>query len=466
MAVSPASVAAGSPAPAPVPAPTLAPSAGSAAVMAFATGPAPAPLSATARHARRLLWASLLMLLLFFLWAFFGPLGIVSVAIGEVIPTSRVKSVQHLEGGIVAAILVTEGEPVQRGQPLMRLDPVRIQAELEELTSRLASLRVETLRLRAEAEGHPELSLPEDIQAATPALAENALALFAARQRRFQHEQAIYQTLIRQRTAEIQEITVRQAGNRRTLELITQQLSISENLLKNSLINRMQFLDTARQQQMLQSQVAVDEAALPRVRAALQEAQERAETIAQTFREEATRDLARVRQEYDELFQRLGKYQQAQERTVLRAPVDGIIKSIAVATEGAVIQPGQTVVELVPVDDRLVVEAKLPIQDVGYVRPGQGARITLDSPEALNFGAIDGTVETVSPDATVDAASGQAFYRIRIALAATRFESGNHGYQLYPGMRVVCGIAIGNRTVLDYLLGPWLRNQRYAFQER
>ncbi|MBI1205750.1 MAG: HlyD family type I secretion periplasmic adaptor subunit [Azospirillum sp.] len=417
------------------------------------------------RNDRRFLATAVLVLTGFALWAGLAPLDVVSNAEGEVVPASRVKALQHLEGGIVAAILVEEGQQVARGQPLIRLDPLRAQTEVAELDKRLLSLGIDAARLTAEAEGTETLVLPAVLERAAPQIAAAAHDTFETRRKRLNHELASQENLIAQRRSELRELGLRLVNNRKSLELLASQVAISANLLRGDLTSRMAHLDLLRQDQNFRTLIDADQAAQPRAEAALREATERLGTIRESFVEQARKELAGAREQLGELSQRALKFRNVEERTVLRAPVDGIVKTLAVATEGGVIQPGQTVAEIVPLEDRLVIDAQLPIQDIGYVHAGQDVRIALKTPEAAAFGHIDGRVLTVSPD-SIAVAGKYAFYKVRIETRQTAFGSGERRYSLYPGMQVLCSIRLGSRTVAEYLLSPWFRSLRFAFQER
>ncbi|MDO9712724.1 HlyD family type I secretion periplasmic adaptor subunit [Paracraurococcus lichenis] len=398
------------------------------------------------------------------LWGAIARLDVVSNAVGEVMPVSGLQSVQHLAGGIVREILVQPSASVTRGQPLVLLDTVRSQAELQELSLRMDSLTMDIARWEAEAEGR-EAFVPPVLANANPALAATAQDIFKSRRERLAHDVAIQKNLVAQRQQELQEVRTRVSGNTKAIGVLQDQVKISSELLQRGLSSRLAHLDLVRQQQILRSQLDTDTASIPRLEAAIAEARERRSGVEASDREVARRELAKARQSQDELGQRLLALKSTDEQTVLRAPVDGIVKTVAVSTLGGVIQPGQMVVELVPAADKLVIEARLPLQDIGFINEGQDARVTLNSPDAALFGHIGGTVDTVSPDATV-VKDGSAFYRVRIVSDSSSFHAGDHAFRLYPGMSVICRIRTGSRSILNYVLGPWAGSLRYAFQER
>ncbi len=425
----------------------------------------PPPDDGVGRATQAFFLLFLAMCLGFGIWAWNAELDIVSVAAGEVKPSSEVKKVQHFEGGIVKRILVEEGDMVRRGEPLVILESTLRGADVEELRVRLAALRIEVLRREAEAAGAKNLQLPPGLVSGHEDLARRARVLFETRRNRYEAEVESQKELIAQRRQRVREIQVRIANTRRSLKLLEEQIAISEELMKDQLTNRYNHLQLLREKSSLQSRLDEDREALQGARAALQEAKARLVQIRHAFREEAREALAKVQRDMDELSQRLRKYEDSLKRTVLRAPVDGVVKNVLVSTVGGVVKAGDTVVELVPADDRLVVEAQLPTQDIGYVRVGQPAIIKLNSRALARFGRLEGRVVRISPDKLIRA-DGLPYYRVRIAPEKTYFEHGDQKYELFPGTQVIASIRTGRRTVAEYLLGPLVGSMGEAMRER
>ncbi|MCG8511397.1 MAG: HlyD family type I secretion periplasmic adaptor subunit, partial [Rhodospirillales bacterium] len=342
-------------------------------------------------------------------WAYYGKLDVVSVAMGEVVPFSQVKTVQHLEGGIVSEILVGEGETVTRGQPLVVLEATASGADVGELTINMRSLRVEIARLEAEASGADKPVFDADLIDSQPDRVAQAIEFFEARRKRRKNDLVKQNEEINQRQQDIREITARIKNGKTRLTLLEEQITISEELMKEDLTNRYNHLELLKDASRIKGGIEEDSAALQRSRAALKEARAELDGIKTAIAEEAQEDLEKKRRRLDELRQRLGKYEDSLQRTTVRSPVEGVVKTLHVVTRGGVVKPGGDVVEIVPGEDRLVVEAKLSIQDIGYVKEGQIARIKLASPDAIRFGALDGTVTLVSPD-TIVTRQGVGFY--------------------------------------------------------
>lgn len=405
------------------------------------------------------------MTVAFFVWAALGHLDIVSNAMGEVVPASQVKSVQHLEGGIVADILVEEGAAVREGQPLLELESTRSGAEAEELGLRLVALRSDIARLEAEIADRDAPSFAPELRSNHPDLVKKATELFVVRRNRLNFELESQRNAMTQRAREIEEVKARVGNNQQTLRLLEEQVRISEQLLQRDLTNRMVHLNLLKEAAVLRGRIAEDNAALPRTEAALAEARAQLDAIRSRFQEEASTALDEATRSFEELSQRLRKFDDSLRRSVLRAPVDGIVKSLYVFTKGGVVQPGGTVMDIVPADDRLIVEAKLAPQDIGYVRRGQAATVRLASADAPRFGHLEGRVIHVSPD-TLVTEKDVAFYKVRIETDGDHFAKRNLRYDLFPGMQVVCAIQTGQRTVLEYLLDPLIGAADSAMQER
>jgi len=414
---------------------------------------------------RAFLWLSVALVVGFLAWAAIGRLDIVAVAVGEVIPSTQLKSIQHLEGGIVQAIRVREGEKVKAGQPLVELEQTQSDADVRELQVRIRTLRAEIARLEAEAGGQVAPAFPGDLSDKEPDLIRQQADLFAIRKNRLESALKAQRELLLQREQEIKEITTRIATDRESLKFLREQIKISEELLKDDLTNRMLHLNLLKEEAATRGRIQENTEARRRVEAALIEARARLDGILHSQRAEAGQELEDKRRSLDEFQSRLGKFRDSLQRTVLRAPVDGVVKTLYVTTIGGVVKAGGTLLDIVPGGDRLVIEARLPTQDIGYVHPGQPTTVKLASADAIRFGNLDGKVVQVSPD-TLQTAQGASFYKVRIETERDFFEQRNLRYQLVPGVQVVCNILTGQRSVLEYLLDPFLAASRTALRER
>ena len=398
-------------------------------------------------------------------WSYIGQLDVVSSAVGEVIPSTQVKSVQHLEGGIVREILVREGDRVAKDQPLISLEPTASGADVDELRSRITALKADVARLQAEATGADAPVFPAELTANHADLVSETVAMFKTRKNRIENQLAGQRQQISQHRQEMAEISSRIKNSRERLKLLDEQIRISEELMKDQLTNRMQHLDLLKDAAGLKGRIAEDQSVLRRARAAHDGATNKLEAIRHSFREKVREELEKKRRSVDEFSSRVRKFEDSLRRTVLRSPVDGVVKTLHVFTVGGVVGPGGTVVDIVPAGDSLIIEAKLPPQDIGYVSPGQTALVTLASPDAIRFGNLAGKVVHVSPD-TIETADGLPYYKVRIATERDYFERRELRYRLVPGVQVMASIRTGQRSVLAYLTDPFLSSAQTAMRER
>jgi adhesin transport system membrane fusion protein len=453
----------------------------------------------------------------FFVWASFSPLDIVSDAVGEVIPSSRVKRIQHLEGGIVRKIVVREGDLVEVGQPLIELETTASDSTVEELNVRVSSLTAEITRLEAESrwfdvggdeaaqaevadtnatrpEGSGveplatpaadkadapevagmglrldpfsvEIAFPEQLLRDAPGMADQARQLYEARRERFVNDLNAQREKIKQREQDVQEIFVRIRNQKQNLVYVREQIAISEELLKDKLTTRYKHLGFLKEESNLVSRIQEDDAALARARSALVAARDSLDQIFNSFHEEVQETLRKSRRELLEFSQRLRKMSDSLDRTVIRSPANGIVKSIYIMGEGEVVQPGMTVLDIVPAGDKLIIEAHLALGDIGYVQVGQSATVKLATGDARMFGHLEGTVSTISPDAITKEDVG-TYYKVLVETENDRFEKDGRRYQLYPGMRVLVGIKTGERTVMEYLVYPYFDTLYHGLHER
>lgn len=403
--------------------------------------------------------------LAFGIWSVVSTLDIVSVATGEVVPSTQVKTVQHLEGGIVREILVKEGESVKAGQSLVVLEPTTSGADVGELQVRLTFLRIEIARLEAQTQGLDKPRFDADLIATHGDQIRQANDFFNARLSTHRNQIDKQKLVISQHNHELNEINARIRNNKQNLVMVQEQVAISEELLKKDLTNRYTHLELLKEKSRLSGGIEEDQSALNRAKAAHKEAIATLQDLINIFDQDNRQNLDQANATYRELSQRMQKFGDSLKRTTVRSPVDGTMKTLYVVTVGGVLRPGDAVADIVPGNDRLIIEAKLPTTDIGYVSAGQVATLKLASADAMRFGHINGEVLTISPDALVNP-EGVPFYKVLIAPKNDHFEKKGQRYNLFPGMQIMVSIHTGNRTVFEYLTGPLRTSMDDAFRER
>ena len=399
-------------------------------------------------------------------WLYKATLDVVSVAYGEVVPASKLKSIQHLEGGIVSKISVSEGTIVSIGDPLIVLENTISGAKLSEIKTRLVNLKVESIRLAAESEESRNLIFPPKLLISFPDLVLRNKNLFIIRRKRYNSEISAQIKRIKESQQLIEEIKVRQLNDKKSLALITEQILISESLLKDDLTNRYNHLDLLKDGQIFQGRINSDTEKLKGSRFALQKEKLLFDQIKIRFKEESRERHVQVNREFDEVSEIFKRYKDSFSRGIVRAPVNGVIKSVYKTTIGGVVKPGEILVDIFPIDDALVVEVQLPTYDVGYVEVGQIAKLKLSAPSLQRYGEITGTVQQISPDKLVRKKDGLPYFKIRIKPDAVIFTRGKETYKLFPGSQIIASIITGKRTIFEYLAEPFIGHMNDAFRER
>jgi adhesin transport system membrane fusion protein len=398
-------------------------------------------------------------------WMALARVDVVSQAPGEVVPSSQIKQVQHLEGGIVQRILVREGQAVKEGEPLLELESTASGADVAELAIRETTLRVRVARLEAEANRAETITIPGDLAGAHPKIVAEARSFFAAREAARVQERNKARETITQKAQAIEETAARIRNGEKKLRLVNEQITLSASLLKDNLTTRFNHLEFLRQKEEIAGSLEEDKAMLIRTQAALDQAKAEERGMEAEWTADLREELEEARGSLNELRQRQAKYEDTLGRTVLRSPVDGIVKALNFVTLGGVIRPGEVVADIVPSDDRLVIDARLATQDVAFVQKGQLAVVRLASQDAMRFGGLQGTVVSVSPDTLKDK-NGNPYYEVRVETDEDHFLRDGHEYRLFPGMRVTANIHTHRRTILDYLLSPFLDGLDVALGER
>ena len=398
------------------------------------------------------------------LWAAFFKLDVVSIAQGEVIPADKVQNVQHLEGGVIREILVKEGDAVVVGQPLVELESTSFGASVAELELKLDSLQADLLRFEAELEQRDQLILPEKHEISLE-LVEQAQVLLSNSRHQLINDVAVQKEEIVSRRQAITKIEARIRNQKQGLVLLEEQVGISQELVDQEIASRYEHINLLKEASKLRSKIAEDEEAVVGARAEMNQAISAADNIIVEYLQDTNEKKEEAQRSLNELKERLKKFEDELSRTVLMAPASGIVKRIYLFTRGGVVSPGATVLDIVPDESKVVVSARLQPQDIGYVSEGDLAYIRLNSVDAVKFGAIEGTVTNISPD-TIVGEDGVPYYLVRVETEEDHFERNQLRYPLVPGVVVTAGIVIGDRSVLRYIVSPFLQTTYFALSER
>lgn len=417
------------------------------------------------RVVRITLWAILGFFIIMTAWASLADIDEVTRGDGKAIPSSRLQKIQKLEGGIVAEVFVHEGEVVKAGAPLLRLDDTRFRSNAGESEADRLALEARIQRLTAQLDNKETLTLSPEILNKTPDIANGEMELFASVNKRIQSELSGLNEQLVQKKQELLDYQAKGSQYRRSLGLLQQEISMSEPLVAKGAISKVEVLRLRRSEVETRGQLESVTLAVPRAEAAIKEIESKISETRGRYRSEALSQLNEARTDLSKIEASGKAIEDRVNRTLVTSPVRGIVQQLMVNTIGGVIQPGNDLVEIVPLDDTLLVEAKIRPQDIAFLRPGQEAMVKFTAYDYTIYGGLKAKLEQISPDTVTDK-DGKSFYVIRLRTEKNHLGSDEKPLIIIPGMVASVDIITGKKTILSYLLKPILRAKAEAFRER
>lgn len=412
-------------------------------------------------RAKFLLYAIFFLLIAFIIWAYFAKVEEVTRGEGRVIPSKQVQVIQSLDGGIVSEILVAEGQNVNVGTPLIRIDETRAISSLRENQSQYLALLAKQSRLRALAENTP-FNPPEEVRKEAPQIYDQEYALYLSSKEELQSALGIAQDQMVQREKELLEVQYKKESAEKIYESASRELIANKPLLASGAVSEIDILKLEREVSRSKGEIDQSRAQIGRIQSAIGESRRKIDEVDQNFKSKVRTELNDITAKLNSLSEVSVSLQDKVNQTTLKSPVNGKVSRLFFNTVGGVIQPGKEVLEVVPTDDALILETKIQIRDIAFITVGQPAVVKLTAYDFSIYGALDAVVENVAADSIVDD-KGNAYYIVRVR---TLKSSLGKGLPIIPGMLAQVDIMTGEKTVLSYLLKPVLKAKSYAFSER
>ncbi|QID17094.1 HlyD family type I secretion periplasmic adaptor subunit [Nitrogeniibacter mangrovi] len=412
-------------------------------------------------RARGLLRAALVVFILLGVWASFAQIDEVTKGEGKVIPSSQVQVLQSVDGGVVEDILVHEGDTVDAGQVLVRIDPTRFVSSFRENRVQYLALLAKSARLRAISEGKAFVP-PEEVVKGAPDVVKQEQELYKSSQAELDAEMGIARQQVKQRNQELVEARARLAQASKGLSLAEQELKVTRPLLSSGAVSEVELLRLERDVSRLRGERNQTSAQISRIQSAIVEAEQNIQDVDLTFRNAARTELSDTMAKLNSLSEGSTALADRVKHAEVRSPMHGTVKRLLVNTIGGVVQPGKEVAEVVPLDDALLLEARIKPQDIGFLRPGQKALVKFTAYDFAIYGGLEATVEHIGADTVTDE-KGNAFYVIRVR---TKKSSLGKNLPIIPGMVAQVDVLTGKKTILAYLLKPVLRAKANALTER
>lgn len=416
-----------------------------------------------------ILWSVIAFFIAALIWAALAEIDQIVVGQGRVIPTSRVQIVQNLEGGIVSVIRVKSGDAVQKDQVVMELDNTRFNSQLHEGEAKDQALRARIARLSAEADGLPFIPPPE-LMTDNPRIVAEERAVYEARGREISSNVEVLREQESQRAQELEEMRARERQLDASYALAGRELALTRPLALQGAVSQVEVLRLERAGNDLLGDLEASRLALPRLRSALAEIRQKIGSYEAQFRAEASKELSLARAEQSAASAGNVELEDRVTRTLVRAPMTGIVKQIKVNTIGGVVQPGMDLMEIVPVDDTLLIEARVKPADIAFLQTGQPATVKLSAYDYSIYGGFDAVLEQIGVDTVLPETPAERdddpYYLIRVRTTSNRLDSLDRPVNILSGMEATVDIRTQQRTVLQYLLKPLIKTKERALREQ
>ncbi|HII4383364.1 TPA: HlyD family type I secretion periplasmic adaptor subunit [Vibrio parahaemolyticus] len=436
----------------------------------------------TPNSARLMLWVMVLFFVAAIGWASWAQIDQVTVGQGKVIPSSQIQVVQNLEGGLVKEILVKEGQLVKKGQQLLLIDDTRFRSDYREREQQVANLTASVLQLSASINSvavnrdfniqdweksvvldYGKLTFPPVLEETQPQLTQRQKAEYREDLDNLRNQLSVIDQQVEQKQQDLVEIEARVRNLRQSYQYAKKELDITQPLADEGVVPRIELLKLQRQVNDTRREMTSSELKIPVIKSAIKESMLNRIDVALKFRSERQEKLNNAQDQLSALVESAVGLEDRVNRTVVVSPVTGKIKTLNVNTVGGVIQPGMDIVEIVPTEDTLLVEAKIAPKDIAFLRPNLNAIVKFTAYDFTKYGGLVGELEHISADTTQDE-EGNSFYIVRVRTEKTSFGQ-DADLPIIPGMTASVDIITGKRTVLEYLLKPILSAKTNALKE-
>ncbi|WP_060826282.1 HlyD family type I secretion periplasmic adaptor subunit [Sulfurospirillum cavolei] len=432
--------------------------------LAFMSSLSEAVLQKVPNSSRKMLWVIAIALFWLIVWASIAEVDELTRGEGKVIPSQQLQVIQNLEGGIVSEILVKEGDHVTKGQVLLKIDDKNFVGSFGENKFRYIELKAKSIRLEAESSGNAFTPLENPSEEMRKQM-EYERSLYDSNHEQLGKTLQILQEQMKQKNSELSELESKVAQLQNSYDLVQKEMNIMAPLVKKGLVSEMEFLQLKRQASTIQGDLQASKLAIPRVQSAIQEAHNKLAGAELEFQNKAKKELNEAIAEMSRLQELQTSLEDRVQRTLVRAPVDGTVKQLLVNTVSGVVKPGMDILEIVPTEDTLLIEAKVKPSDVAFLRLGLDATVKFTAYDFSIYGGLKGKLVFISAD-TITNDKGESYYLVHIKTDKNHLGTGEKPLELMVGMTTTVDILTGKKTVLDYLLKPILKAKNNALRER
>ena len=433
----------------------------------FASSLSAAVLQKPATTPRLILYISLVAIAWFFVWASFAEIDERVKANGRVIPSSKIKKIQNLEGGIVKEILVHEGQMIKKGQELIKIENIKSRGNLGEKKAKYFALAAKIVRLKAEANDKKFDS--KDIKEIVPKeYIESEYNLYLSDKSKLRSKIRVLQEQLRQKENELKEAKSKVKYAKKSVDLIQEEVNMKAPLVQQGIESYPEFLKLKRELTQKKDEYETAKLSIPKIKAQMAEIRSKIASVKDDFKNKAREELSKALAEIAQVKEIKNTLEDEVKRTRIVSPVDGVVKKIEVTTIGQVIKPGESIMEIVPVDDKLLIEAKVKPRDIAFLYPGQEANVKVTAYDFSIYGGLKGRVINIGADSIVEKTpkGEQSYYLVQIKTEKNYVQKNGRKGLIMPGMVVTADILTGKKTIMSYLLKPIIKAKQNALRER
>lgn len=411
--------------------------------------------------------------IIFVIWAAFAEIDELARGEGKIIPSEKLQTVQNLDGGIVSEILVKEGVHVNKDQPLMRIDTTRFQASLQENRQFYWKTLVSKIRLEAQYSLNPKrkiepLEFPEELKKNASNFISNEVKLYTTQVQEFRNALRVLETQLAQKVQELVELKGKLKQLQGKQALVKEEYATVERLVKSGSKSKIELITIKKDLNAIDGEVEATELSIPRIEYSIQEAKNKILEKLENFKSEVAKELQTVNADIKKYESILVSEEDKLDKTVIKSPVDGFIKTININTIGGVVKSGMDLIEIVPDSDILLVEAKIDPKDIAFINPSLKAIVKITAYDFSIYGGLEGEIIEISADSIIDKESKdqKSYYKIVVKTDKNHLEKDGNKLPIIPGMIASVDIVTGQKTILDFLLKPILKTKQNALHER
>lgn len=414
---------------------------------------------------RLMLWISAIVIIWLIAWAYYAEIDALTRGQGKIIPSHQIQVIQNLEGGIIGDILVQEGDTVKKGDILVKIDDTGFVSNFAESQLRYDELQAKTIRLLAESTAK-DFKVSDTIRKKSPLLIKHEESLYNSNKKQLENNILIYNRRLEQKRSELKEAKAKLAQLQNNFSLMSQEVELNRPLVAKGLVSEVEFLQLRRQHSTIKGEMKAIKLSIPRLYSIIEEQKNNITEVKLRFKNEAKEAFNEARAEMSRIESSNIARADKVKRTFVRSPVDGTIKQLLVNTLGGVVRPGMDIIEIVPSQDNLLVEAKIRPADIAFLYPGQRAIVKFSAYDFAIYGSLKGTLTHISAGTIIDEIDKQSYYQVRIKTDKNFLGNEDTKLKVIVGMTADVDIITGKKTVLDYILKPILRARENTLSER